>query len=1065
MLLRASSSVVGVTAGVQTHELIATLHSQGIALYDARTQACIKTWPTRAGVQLTHAACMHPSTGRLIGVRDHSVLFGWERNGEIDFESCTQTVSAPVLSMLHHPSLLDGVVVVLVDGSAVIFDASLSRQLGTVPRPVATAPNAAEGDAPARASRARSGSSRAKAQPSTPASAGRAVWCSLLPLAAGHPSGAPIALATLVEEDVPSASSGGRTDPSAASGGLTLHLQPLRPTGSGTGGRWAPLTAVELARAPAPLRIQRPSAGDSKDGEAPTLVGCCLVPGGVGGRAAESHSPDAAASAVGGGRGGAAAAVGSAGSGTATLCVMWTPAQLELYSVSTASAASAASAASTARVLRQLSGAAIGAPMGSHLPVLPPLEPLAPAAKRQAPKRAAAAAKDKPPPSPCALLPLQSPSILSLTCGGGEQVSPPSAALAAASSPASAGGGGGGAHQLSVQVWDAVYGLLHCTRAFDLRVLVQQPGGAGAAVPASPALSPALSPHDIPTPVGTCVCAGGDGVALAFPNAVLYCRVERAEPFGLAQALCAAQRTSLALKPPPSQQATSGGGAVSSPPLLLPPPCRAQTLDEMMRLPSVSAAEGVVAPISAPQLLPPSALAHWRAHTQADAASESSVLSSLLSSRHTPASFEKALKAFLDTAAAGGSSTHGSAAGASSNGGRTFMEGDVAVEEEMGDSTRGKRSLRNAKGSAGAAPSADPPPPASSSKRQRTGTGAAVGNGRGGEAAAAASESRSVGAAGPSLPLHARLSPHFVAQVCTFCLCKRTAEWLVPLTPLLTCGAAASCADVLLPALCERRALSPLLKYLESTPTVAEEHLVRVLELTLSERQQAAKMAREAKQAQANAAAAPRRAKKIVAFGAKAPSAKDEALAAAKRTEETVAGAANWDDLLDRLICAPRNDVFLLQALRALPMDDTLSLLQRLLALLSRYFADDASATAAGDQQGAGSSASKATAANGSNGGNGNSGSGSSGSGSSGGGPSLAQIVGWLNVLIDAHFTRLLMHTPCHGLLSHLASLSRRHVKACSSLKSLKGYLKQASLRSSQPSRPVAQYSVEVLEL
>ena len=101
-----------------------------------------------------------------------------------------------------------------------------------------------------------------------------------------------------------------------------------------------------------------------------------------------------------------------------------------------------------------------------------------------------------------------------------------------------------------------------------------------------------------------------------------------------------------------------------------------------------------------------------------------------------------------------------------------------------------------------------------------------------------------------------------------------------------------------------------------------------MLELTLSERQQAAKMAREAKQAQANAAAAPRRAKKIVAFGAKAPSAKDEALAAAKRTEETVAGAANWDDLLDRLICAPRNDVFLLQALRALPMDDTLSLLQ-----------------------------------------------------------------------------------------------------------------------------------------
>jgi hypothetical protein len=36
----------------------------------------------------------------------------------------------------------------------------------------------------------------------------------------------------------------------------------------------------------------------------------------------------------------------------------------------------------------------------------------------------------------------------------------------------------------------------------------------------------------------------------------------------------------------------------------------------------------------------------------------------------------------------------------------------------------------------------------------------------------------------------------------------------------------------------------------------------------------------------------------------------------------------------------------------------------------------------------------------------------------------------------------------------------------CSSLKSLKGYLKQTSLvKSALPSRPVAQYSVETLDL
>ena len=77
---------------------------------------------------------------------------------------------------------------------------------------------------------------------------------------------------------------------------------------------------------------------------------------------------------------------------------------------------------------------------------------------------------------------------------------------------------------------------------------------------------------------------------------------------------------------------------------------------------------------------------------------------------------------------------------------------------------------------------------------------------------------------------------------------------------------------------------------------------------------------------------------------------------------------------------------------------------------------------------------------------------------------SLSQVVGWLNVLIDAHFTRLLMHTPCHGLLQSLNSLARRHVKACSSLKALKGYLKQVTAQSAIPARPLPHYSVEVID-
>ena len=158
-----------------------------------------------------------------------------------------------------------------------------------------------------------------------------------------------------------------------------------------------------------------------------------------------------------------------------------------------------------------------------------------------------------------------------------------------------------------------------------------------------------------------------------------------------------------------------------------------------------------------------------------------------------------------------------------------------------------------------------------------------------------------------------------------------------------------------------------------------------------------------------------------------------------------------------------------LQALRSLPLDDTVSLLQRLLALLSRYFALHAADEAPGGSGGGGGGGGATLTATRSlsAGCNGCNGSAAAAAAAASGTPSLNQIVGWLNVLIDAHFARLLMHAPCHGLLHSLNGLARRHVKACSSLKGLKGYLKQAT--ESAPggngwTRPVPQYSIELLE-
>ena len=134
---------------------------------------------------------------------------------------------------------------------------------------------------------------------------------------------------------------------------------------------------------------------------------------------------------------------------------------------------------------------------------------------------------------------------------------------------------------------------------------------------------------------------------------------------------------------------------------------------------------------------------------------------------------------------------------------------------------------------------------------------------------------------------------------------------------------------------------------------------------------------------------------------------------------------AGWEELIDVIIRVPRNDVFLLQVLRPLALPDCVQLLQRLLQLLATHAQ----------------------------------------SWRADGIPSVAQVVAWLNVLIDAHFSQLLVHAPAHALLSRLGKLARRHVQLCSATKILKGHVDQASSRSGLPARPPADYSVELLTL
>ena len=660
VLLASPTPIVGVSAGARAHELLVTVHSQGVSLYDTRTQACTHTWLTRAGVQLTHAACVHPSTGRLICVRDHVTLFGWAPDGEIDFDKNVQTVAAPVLSVVHDSKLLDGVVAVQIDGSADIFDGALSRCIAHVPAPS-----------------------------SSGAQSARAVWAALLPLPAAH--GSPLALALLMQDE----------------SHVTLHVQPLALQGSGMDARAAPLRSVSFPAPPPPLRVARPAAAvadnpvivkGSRAARAaaapppppppPELAGCCLLH-------AESGE-----------------GVGL-GAHDATLCLLWTPAILEVYRVETTAAAGAlggdggAAAPPRPRVRRHIRGTALGSAADPATSFSAPTPRRPNGSGRLAVAPGSRVGSIGAPPLPCALQPLRSPAVLLVTCDDGAGTHEPAAAAAPAApatpataacaaaadapaSGASAGGGGAPAISLDMQTWDTAYGLLHHRRAFDLAPTLQSAealgGGVDARLPRKRSGTrganglgwPAEPP---PPPVGACVCGDGEGVALAYRHLVLTCRLERQRPFCLADALGAKQRTASVLAEglgggggggaaadraaaPPlpgmraaavpsaaatallsSAAATGGGGAGNGTAPLIPPPCRAQLLDGLLSLrPSRAVAYG-------PQPLPASAFEGWREQEATEARQEEVALEGLLAAGHTPATFEAALRAHLSAVA------------------------------------------------------------------------------------------------------------------------------------------------------------------------------------------------------------------------------------------------------------------------------------------------------------------------------------------------------------------------------------------------------------------------------
>ena len=105
-LLTSPTCVVGVSPGHRSDEVVVTQQSQGVSVYNVRSQECVKHWAMRADVRLTHPAVLHPKGRRFLVVREHSTLLSWASDApQVDFD-CSKTVRRLPTTFCHytHPS-------------------------------------------------------------------------------------------------------------------------------------------------------------------------------------------------------------------------------------------------------------------------------------------------------------------------------------------------------------------------------------------------------------------------------------------------------------------------------------------------------------------------------------------------------------------------------------------------------------------------------------------------------------------------------------------------------------------------------------------------------------------------------------------------------------------------------------------------------------------------------------------------------------------------------------------------------------------------------------------------
>ncbi|XP_067914594.1 nucleolar protein 11-like isoform X2 [Heterodontus francisci] len=77
--------------------------------------------------------------------------------------------------------------------------------------------------------------------------------------------------------------------------------------------------------------------------------------------------------------------------------------------------------------------------------------------------------------------------------------------------------------------------------------------------------------------------------------------------------------------------------------------------------------------------------------------------------------------------------------------------------------------------------------------------------------------------------------------------------------------------------------------------------------------------------------------------------------------------------------------------------------------------------------------------------------------------PTVSQVLDWISLLLDAHFTVLVMATEARGLVTHLHKFIRSQVKFYSQLNKIEGSLQ--NLRQLKPQKSDGLYSIEVIKI